>query len=43
MKQIAEEAVNDKELVTQAPHTTIVRRLDEVGAARKGDVAYLQE
>ncbi len=43
MKQIAKEAVENKELVTSAPHTTIVRRLDEVGAARKGDVAFLEE
>ncbi len=43
MKQIAYEAEHDKELVTQAPHTTVVRRLDEVGAARKGDVAFIEE
>jgi glycine dehydrogenase subunit 2 len=35
MKSIAEEAENNPELVKTAPHTTRVRRLDEVGAARK--------
>ena len=33
MKQIAKEAVEDKEMVITAPHNTVVRRLDEVGAA----------
>jgi len=35
MKAIAEEAEKQPELVKTAPHTTRVRRLDEVGAARK--------
>jgi glycine dehydrogenase subunit 2 len=35
MKSIAEEAVTQPEIVKNAPHTTRVRRLDEVGAARK--------
>jgi glycine dehydrogenase subunit 2 len=35
MRSIAEEAVTTPELVKTAPHTTRVRRLDEVGAARK--------
>ena len=35
MKSIAEEAEKQPELVKTAPHTTRVRRLDEVGAARK--------
>ena len=35
MKAIAEEAIKDPELVKSAPHTTPVRRLDEVTAARK--------
>jgi glycine dehydrogenase subunit 2 len=35
MKSIAEEAEKNPELVKNAPHTTRVRRLDEVGAARK--------
>ncbi|NLO87321.1 MAG: aminomethyl-transferring glycine dehydrogenase subunit GcvPB [Firmicutes bacterium] len=34
MLQIAREAKEDPENVTQAPHTTPVSRLDEVGAAR---------
>jgi glycine dehydrogenase subunit 2 len=35
MKQIAEEARTDPELVRTAPHNTAVRRLDEVKAARE--------
>jgi len=35
MKAIAEEAEKNPELVKTAPHTTRVRRLDEVAAARK--------
>jgi len=35
MKSIAQEAEKDPEVVRTAPHTTRVRRLDEVGAARK--------
>jgi glycine dehydrogenase subunit 2 len=35
MKSIAKEAAEKPELVKTAPHTTRVRRLDEVGAARK--------
>jgi glycine dehydrogenase subunit 2 len=35
MKSIAREATATPELVKTAPHTTRVRRLDEVGAARK--------
>jgi glycine dehydrogenase subunit 2 len=35
MKSIAKEAAATPELVKTAPHTTRVRRLDEVGAARK--------
>ncbi len=35
MKSIADEAATQPELVKTAPHTTRVRRLDEVGAARK--------
>jgi glycine dehydrogenase subunit 2 len=34
MLQIAREAKEEPEKVTQAPHTTFVSRLDEVGAAR---------
>jgi glycine dehydrogenase subunit 2 len=35
MKSVAEEAESNPELVKSAPHTTRIRRLDEVGAARK--------
>jgi len=35
MKSIAEEAAANPAIVKTAPHTTRVRRLDEVGAARK--------
>jgi glycine dehydrogenase subunit 2 len=35
MKNIAEEVEENPELVLEAPHTTRVSRLDEVGAARK--------
>ena len=35
MLAIAEEAENQPEVVLQAPHTTRLTRLDEVGAARK--------
>jgi glycine dehydrogenase subunit 2 len=42
MKQIAEEAKTNPELVTSAPHDTPVRRLDEAGAARKMDVNYTE-
>ncbi|HWW18965.1 MAG TPA: aminomethyl-transferring glycine dehydrogenase subunit GcvPB [Candidatus Saccharimonadales bacterium] len=35
MRSIAEEAASNPELVKTAPHSTRVRRLDEVGAARK--------
>ena len=35
MKSIAEEAENTPEIVKTAPHTTRIRRLDEVAAARK--------
>ena len=42
MKQIAREAKETPEVVTQAPHTTPVRRLDEVGAIRSMDVAFTE-
>jgi glycine dehydrogenase subunit 2 len=35
MIKIAGEAASDPSLVTSAPHTTPVRRLDEVAAARE--------
>ncbi|MDF2675792.1 MAG: gcvPB [Bacillota bacterium] len=42
LRQIAEEAKNDPELVKTAPHTTIVSRLDEATAARKPIVKYMR-
>jgi glycine dehydrogenase subunit 2 len=35
MRSIAREAVDDPELVLNAPHTTRIGRLDEAAAARK--------
>jgi len=40
MKEILEEARKQPELVKNAPHTTPVRRLDEVKAARELDLAW---
>ena len=40
MQEIAHEAQTDPELVKSAPHTTPVRRLDEVRAARQLDLAW---
>lgn len=40
MRQIADEAENNPELVTSAPHSTIVSRLDEALAARKPIIKY---
>ena len=40
MKEILEEAHAHPELVKSAPHTTPVRRLDEVRAAREPDLAW---
>ena len=40
MKEIAREAAQEPELVINAPHTTPVRRLDEVAAARKPVVRW---
>jgi Glycine cleavage system protein P (pyridoxal-binding), C-terminal domain len=41
MKQIAEEAENNPELVKGAPHNTVVLRLDEVQAARNPVLRYI--
>ncbi len=43
MKAIVEESKNDPELVKTAPHTTPVRKLDEVGAARNPIVRWEPE
>ncbi len=40
LRQIAEEAATDPEMVKNAPHTTPIRRMDEVGAARNLDVRW---
>lgn len=40
MRQIAKEAESDPELLKGAPHNTIVRRLDEVKAARSPVLKY---
>ena len=38
--KIAEEARSDADLVKNAPHTTVVSRFDEVGAARKPNLRW---
>lgn len=40
MKQVAKEAKENPDLVKNAPHTTIVKRLDEASAARNPRVKY---
>ena len=40
MKKILEEALSNAELVKSAPHTTPVRRLDDVKAARELDLTW---
>ena len=40
MRQIADEAKNNPELVKSAPHTTLISRLDETAAARKPILRY---
>ncbi len=40
MRKIADEAVNDPDVVRAAPHKTPVRRLDEVSASRKPNVRW---
>ncbi len=43
MRQIAEEAETNPELVKSAPHTTVVSRLDEAQAARKPITRYYKQ
>lgn len=43
MQEIAREAVEEPEVVENAPHTTPVRRLDETRAARQPDVVWEPE
>lgn len=40
MRRIAKEAVEEPELLSNAPHNTVVKRLDEVLAARKPDLRW---
>jgi len=40
LEQIRDEANTNAELVTTAPHTLPVKRLDEVGAARNLDLKW---
>jgi glycine dehydrogenase subunit 2 len=40
MRTVAIEAKEDPDLVKGAPHTTVVKRLDEAMAARKPIVKY---
>ena len=40
MRQIAHEAETNPELVTSAPHSTPIKRLDEAAAARNLDVSF---
>ncbi|HLR62425.1 MAG TPA: aminomethyl-transferring glycine dehydrogenase subunit GcvPB [Lentibacillus sp.] len=40
MLQISEEAKNEPELVQEAPHNTVVKRMDETTAARKPILRY---
>ena len=43
MRQIAREAETSPELLKEAPHDTIVKRLDEVKAVRKPILRYVKE
>ncbi|MBM7552313.1 aminomethyl-transferring glycine dehydrogenase subunit GcvPB [Thalassobacillus pellis] len=43
MLQISNEAKEDPEIVQEAPHTTIVKRMDETTAARKPVLRYIKE
>jgi glycine dehydrogenase subunit 2 len=43
LEQIREEAQTSPDIVTTAPHTLPVKRLDEVSAARKLDLAWKDE
>ncbi|WP_163969982.1 aminomethyl-transferring glycine dehydrogenase subunit GcvPB [Oceanobacillus halotolerans] len=42
MIAISEEAENDPELVQEAPHNTVVKRMDETTAARKPVLRYMK-
>ena len=43
MIQIAKESEETPEIVQEAPHTTVVKRLDETQAARKPVLKYEKE
>lgn len=43
MRQIADEAENNPEMVKTAPHTTVISRLDEATAARKPILRYKKQ
>ncbi len=43
MIQIAKEAEENPEIVQEAPHTTVISRLDETQAARKPDLRYMKK
>jgi glycine dehydrogenase subunit 2 len=43
MLQIAKEAEENPEIVQEAPHTTVVSRLDETTAARKPILRYQKQ
>ena len=43
MIQIAKEAEENPEIVQEAPHTTVISRLDETLAARKPILRYQKE
>ena len=43
MIQIAKETVENPELVQEAPHTTVVSRLDETRAARNPVLRYTKQ
>src|SRR5699024_607548 len=43
MLDIAKEANDDPEIVQEAPHNTIVKRMDETTAARKPVLRYVKE
>lgn len=43
MLQIADEAENNPEIVQEAPHNTVVKRMDETTAARKPVLRYYKE
>ena len=43
MRQIAEEAKHQPEMVLEAPHNTVVGRLDEALAARKPNLRWQPE